>query len=217
MNAYDKTYLDKARTALGRMLDFAVYELHYELEKFWELFLTSGVSGRFEIGDFNVLVGKSGAELAYEVLEKAGLPVNRITPRYAADRSEEFWTGWALAYFQWESTLPFYEITKYIPITHIRALYSPYHEMDIRQFCDEMWRLYRDAKPDTNLKLRRKAAGLSQQGLAELSGVPARTIQQYEQRQKNIKKANAEHLLLLSRALNCDIAALLEPDESSNI
>ena len=213
MNAYDKTYLDKARTALGRMLDFAVYELHYELETFWELFLTSGVAGRFENGDFTVLVGKSGTELAYEVLEKAGLPANRITPRYAADRSAEYWTGWALAYFQWESSLPFSEITKYVPITQIRELYNPYHEMDIRQFCDELRKLYKAAKPDTNLKLLRKAAGLSQQGLAELSGVPTRTIQQYEQRQKNINKANAEHLLLLSRALNCDMAALLETNE----
>ena len=213
MNAYDKTYLEKARTALGRMLDFAVYELHYELEKFWELFFTSGVAGRFENGDFTVLVGKSGTELAYEVLEKAGLPVNRITPRYAADRSAEYWTGWALAYFQWESSLPFSEITKYVPITQIREMYTPYHEMDIRQFCDEMRKLYKAAKPDTNLKLLRKSAGLSQQGLAELSGVPTRTIQQYEQRQKNINKANAEHLLLLSRALNCDMAALLETNE----
>ena len=213
MNAYDKTYLEKARTALGRMLDFAVYELHYELEKFWELFLTSGVAGRFEIGDFTVLVGKSGTELAYEVLEKAGLPVNRITPRYAADRSAEYWTGWALAYFQWESSLSFSEITKYVPITQIREMYTPYHEMDIRQFCDEMRKLYKAAKPDTNLKLLRKSVGLSQQGLAELSGVPTRTIQQYEQRQKNINKANAEHLLLLSRALNCDMAALLETNE----
>lgn len=27
IRAYDKVYLDKARTALGRMLDFAVYDL----------------------------------------------------------------------------------------------------------------------------------------------------------------------------------------------
>ena len=92
-------------------------------------------------------------------------------------------------------------------------MYTPYHEMDIRQFCDEMRKLYKAAKPDTNLKLLRKSAGLSQQGLAELSGVPTRTIQQYEQRQKNINKANAEHLLLLSRALNCDMADLLETNE----
>lgn len=217
INAYDKSYLEKARTVLGRMLDFAVYELQYNLETFWKLFLTSDIAGRFANGDFTILVGKSGVEVAYEVLEQVGIPVEHFSPRYTADRSEEYWTGWALAYFQWESSLPFYEITKYVPITQIRALYSPYHEMDIRQFCDEMRRLYRAVKPDTNLKLLRKAAGLSQQGLAELSGVPARTIQQYEQRQKNINKANAEHLLLLSRALHCDIAALLEPDETSNI
>lgn len=41
------------------------------------------------------------------------------------------------------------------------ALYSPYHEMDIRQFVDKMNELYRAAKPDTNLKLLRKNAGLT--------------------------------------------------------
>ena len=34
MNAYDKVYLEKARTALGRMLDFAVHDLGYSLETF---------------------------------------------------------------------------------------------------------------------------------------------------------------------------------------
>ena len=35
MHAYDKSYLEKARTALGRMLDFAVYDLHYDIEVFF--------------------------------------------------------------------------------------------------------------------------------------------------------------------------------------
>ena len=39
IHAYDKVYLEKARTALGRMLDFAVYDLKYEVEDFWGLFL----------------------------------------------------------------------------------------------------------------------------------------------------------------------------------
>lgn len=208
--AYDKSYLEKARIVLGRMLDFVVYELHYDLETFWKLFLASDVSERFADGDFTILVGKSGVEVTFLVLEEAGIPSKRFSPCYTANRSEEYWTGWALAYFQWESSLSFYEITKYVPITQIRALYSPYHEMDIRQFCDEMRRLYHAAKTDTNLKLRRKAAGFSQQRLAELSGVPARTIQQYEQRQKNINKANAEYLLMLSRTLHCNMESLLE-------
>ena len=32
--AYDKVYLDKARVALGRMLDFAVYDLKYDITEF---------------------------------------------------------------------------------------------------------------------------------------------------------------------------------------
>lgn len=57
----------------------------------------------------------------------------------------------------------------------IIALYSLYHEMDIRQFVDKMNELYRVAKPVTNLKLMRQKVGLSQRELAEISDVPVRT------------------------------------------
>jgi DNA-binding transcriptional regulator YiaG len=210
IHAYDKVYLDKARSALGRMLDFAVYELNYEISDFFSLFLSSGVAKRFEQGDFAVLVGMSGVELAYEVLEQSGISVQRRKPKYAVDRSEEYWVGWALAYYQWETALSFEEITKYVPIREIQALYTPYHEMDIRQFVDRMNQLYRVAKPETNLKLIRQRAGLSQRQLSELSSVPVRTIQQYEQRQKSINKAQAEYLVMLAQALCCEVGDLLE-------
>ena len=74
------------------------------------------------------------------------------------------------------------------------ALYSPYHEMDIRQFVDKMNEL----------------VGLNQRELAELSGVPLRTIQQYEQRQKDINKAQAQHLVMLAQVLCCDMRDLME-------
>lgn len=210
IHAYDKVYLDKARTALGRMLDFAVYDLGYDMEAFFALFLSSGVATRFEQGDFTLLAGKSGVEIAYEVLGPSQHDAVRKTPRYAVNRSEEYWTGWALAYYQWETSLHFAEIDRCIPIKEIRAMYSPYHEMDIRQFVDEMNRRYKARKPDTNLKLLRQNAGLSQSKLAELSGVPVRTIQQYEQRQKNINKAQAEYLIRLAQALCCEAANLIE-------
>ncbi len=66
------------------------------------------------------------------------------------------------------------------------------------------------AKPETNLKNLRKIAGLSQRELAELSAIPVRTIQQYEQRQKNINKAQAEYLVMLAQVLCCEIADLME-------
>ena len=210
IRAYDKVYLDKARTALGRMLDFAVYDLKYDIAVFFDLFIKSGVAKRFETGDFAVIAGMSGVELAYEVLEQSGVKSGRIKPNYTASRSEEFWTGWSLAYYQWETSMSFAEIVRYVPIKDIIALYQPYHEMDIRQFVDKMNAMYKAEKPETNLKFLRQKSGLSQRDLADLSGVPVRTIQQYEQRQKSINKAQAEYLVVLAKVLCCEVEDLME-------
>lgn len=213
MRAYDKVYLEKARTALGRMLDFAVYDLKYDIADFFDLFIRSGVAKRFGDGDFTLTVGMSGVELAYEVLVRAEISIDRVKPRYTIDRSAEYWTGWALAYYQWATSLTFEEIVRSVPIRDVRALYSPYHEMDIRQFVDKMNEMYKSAKPETNLKMRRLAVGLSQRKLAQLSGIPLRTIQQYEQCQKNINRAATEHIVTLAKVLYCDVEDLIEKIE----
>lgn len=212
IRAYDKVYLEKARVSLGRMLDFAVYDLKYDLEEFFGLFLSSGVASLFGEGDYRLIAGMSGVELAYEVLERSGRDATRIKPAYTATRSEEYWLGWAIAYYQWHTARSFSEIVRYVPLRDIIALYNPYHEMDIRHFVDIMNCMYSKAKPETNLKVMRNAAGLSQSALSELSGVPIRTLQQYEQRQKNINKAQAEYLVKISSVLCCDIRDLLEYD-----
>ena len=67
----------------------------------------------------------------------------------------------------------------------------------------------RKSSEDTALKKMRIKNGLSQSGLAEASGVPLRTIQQYEQRQKDLAKARAEYLIALSRVLGCDPSRLI--------
>ena len=82
--------------------------------------------------------------------------------------------------------------------------------MDISQFVDHLNERIRGAKYLTNLKLLRTRSGLSQSQLASVSGVPLRTIQQYEQRQKNINKAQAEYVFMLSRSLSCNPEDLLE-------
>ena len=206
-NAYDRSYLERARTALGRMLDYAVYDMKYELSAFWEMFLASPVSGEFERGEASVLVGKSGVELALIVTgEEKCYP----KPFYSEGRSDVYWLGWALAYYQWKTCITFSQITEFIPIDEILSLYSPYHEMDIRQLCDRLTEMYAERKKQTNLKRRRLAVGLSQSQLAALSGIPLRTIQQYEQQQKDINNARAEYIIALSRVLYCDPALLLE-------
>ena len=197
IHAYDKSYLSAAQKNLARMLDYLVNDLHYPLETAWQWFVTSELSARFEQGDCSVL-------------EQAGEVVPMQKPSYAYDRSPEYWTGWALAYYQWLTSLRFAEIEQAVSITKVRLLYTPYHEMDVRQFADKMNELYRAAKPETNLKAMRTLAGLSQSELAGQADVPVRTIQQYEQRQKNINKAQAETLLRLARALNCNVEDLME-------
>lgn len=137
-HAYDHTYLEKAETALARMLDFAVYDLQYDITEFMNLFISSGVADRFGSGEFTVIVGMSGVELAYEVLDKVNIEYTRIKPKYPVERSEEYWTGYALAYYQWYTAISFENILSKVPITRIRDLYHPYHEMDIRQFRDKM-------------------------------------------------------------------------------
>ncbi len=63
---------------------------------------------------------------------------------------------------------------------------------------------------ETNLKRIRKNYGYSQRELAETSGVSLRSIQMYEQRNKDINKANADALFRLAKTLGCQMEDLLE-------
>ena len=207
IHAYDKNYLLKAQNNLGSMFDFAVYDLNEKLDSFFQKFLQSDICLRFEQGESTVIAGRSGIELALQVLENESQGKKY---RPVANRSSEYWCGWALAYFQWFTNLSFSQINSFIPVTEVLALYSPYHEMDISQFCDKMLELYNARKKCTNLKSLRVDAGLSQSELAELSGIPVRTIQQYEQRQKNINTAKTETVLTISKVLSVPVESLLE-------
>lgn len=211
MNAYDRSYLERARISLGRMLDYAVYDLKYDLDVFWNMFLSSPVSKQFERGEASVLAGQSGVELALIV---SGKEKDYATPVFSEERSAEYWLGWAFAYYQWKTCLHFSQITEFVPINEILRMYFPYHEMDIRQFCDRLTEIYTERKQQTNLKRKRLAAGLSQSQIAKITGIPVRTIQQYEQGQKDINKARAGYVIALSRALYCDPQLLLEAETS---
>ena len=219
--AYDATYLGAARVVLARMLDYAVNVLGYRLACFWALFLASDVSRLFAHGDASVVAGRSGIELARLVVREAGcdqaeLPDKRLTAAqeaswYCGGRSEEYWCGWALAYYQWRRALSFSDIEARVPIEDVLALYEPYHEMDEQQFLDRMDEECARAAPAAKLQSCRKRVGLSQSELAAASGVSVRTIQQYEQRQKNINHARACQVAALARALCCRVEDLLEP------
>ena len=63
---------------------------------------------------------------------------------------------------------------------------------------------------ETSLKRIRTAYGLTQAELAKRSGVSLRSIQMYEQRNKDINKASVETVYGLARVLGCSVEDLIE-------
>jgi len=213
--AYEKNIVPVVQDLLGGMLDFAVYGLGYKLESFYDLFLNSKYCNRVEKADSSVVMGKSGIELCYDITQKDlvdSTVLEEYTSFAVAGRSREYWTGWALSYYQWTTAFSYKEINELRDIKKISAMYDVCHEMDILQFVDRLNEVYDRKNPNSRLKQIRMNAGLSQKNLADLTDIPVKTIQQYEQRQKNINNASVDYIIRLSRALNCDIELLLEVD-----
>lgn len=210
IRAYSELFLQPAQVNLAVMLDTAVNGMGYDLDVFYRMFLMSGVADAFGQGITRYVCGMSGAELVAEVAERMGQRVKHIPDRAVLNRSREYWTGYALAYYQWMHATSFYEIDALVSVTEVMEMYTPYHEMDLLQFVDEVDRRMRLRSAQTKLSLRRQAASISQRQLADASGVPLRTIQQYEQRAKDINRAGADTLRALSRALFCKMEDLME-------
>lgn len=208
IHAYDEVYLERAQRILGVAFDFAVNGLKIELKDFYWMFLASGYAKRMEYGDYRVIAGSSGAELVYNVTEASGIEITIGRYKETIDRSPEYWAGWALAYFQWYSAIKYAEIIGAMTIEEIVSLYNPYHEMDIKQFCDKMMEKLSPSN-EAKIKKYRTQAGLSQSELARATEVPLRTLQQYEQQQKDINKARGEYLVKLARVLKCEPGDLL--------
>ena len=139
-SSYNKLYLEKAQNTLSSMLDYAVSDLGYSLKEFYDLFLASNISTIFASGDCSVIAGKSGSELALEIISELNVKdVNTLPqPIFNPEHTSVYWTGWALSFYQWYRGLSFQEINQKIGIDDIHSLYYPYHEMDIMQFVNKM-------------------------------------------------------------------------------
>ena len=211
MKAYSELYLEDAQENLGCMFDYAVNSQGMSLAEFFGMFVNSVLSTQFQRGNPWAVCGHSGVELAW-IVEEEHSALNRVEPRLSdSSRSAEYWAGWALAYYQWDSGLTFAQIAEAAPVEDVLAMYCPYHEMDLRHFCNRIDELVAAAYRQTQLQRRRLSVGFSQSQLAKASGVSVRTIQHYEQRQKDIGKAGYDQLLRLSQALYCSPADLMEP------
>lgn len=210
MHAYSELYIEKAQAAFGNMLHCAVYEIGMELSEFYGHFLRSKIAYGFGLGEPKYTVGMSGIELTMEVMHCTTGQYIEVVPSYSFDKSPEYWSGWALAYYEWCRSIPFDRINEIVSIDEIRDMYDPYHEADITKFVDEVDRRMERRQEESRLARLRAYAGLSQRLLAERSGVSVRMIEQYEQKKKDINRASSATVYQLSRALNCRMEDLLE-------
>ena len=210
--AYDEFYLTMAMENLGDAFEYAVYELQLDPDDFFQRFLASGIADAFGCGNPVFMAGISGAEMARTVLERTGTECTMPCSNAGFNKSPEYWAGWVLAYYQWQSGRPFSNIYRYITIADMIRLYDPLHEADERKFAEIMERHIREksAGEPTRLQFYRKLAGYSQKQLAEASGTALRSIQMYEQRNKDINKAQFATVYKLARTLGCSMETLLE-------
>ena len=206
IHAYNHYYLEDAMNNVGSMLDCAVNTVHCNISVFFEMFLASGVASQIEIGNPKFVSGLSGVELCEMVLKKSSdIDIKNIDYQLFG-RSKEFWAGWSLAYFQWFRAKSFLFIQRNgLDINKIIAMYPTLHEADLSKFvetADSIIENYLAERPNV-LKTIRKQAKITQQRLAEISGVSLRMIQAYEQGDQDIRKAEAQTVFALSKALGC--------------
>lgn len=210
IRAYQDIYLSKAQAALGDAFDYAINTCHVPGSDFVKLFVASAVSKRMENGEPAFLAGKSGIEIAADVmLESTGKKLE-AEPLEHFGRSREYWIGWAVCYYQWFTTRSYGEIFTVLSYEDLANMYYTLHEADITKFVDIADEKVRGHFVETNLKRIRKTYGCTQAELAKRSGVSLRSIQMYEQRNKNINKASADTLYRISRVLGCSMESLLE-------
>ena len=209
-HAYQEIYLSKAQSVIGDAFDYAVNTCAILGTDFVKLFIASSVSKRMENGEPAYLAGKSGIEIVREIVAETKGQELQIEPQEHFGRSKEYWIGWAVAYYQWYSGRKYSDIFKVFSFEDLQKMYYTLHEADITKFVDIVDSKIKEYFFETNLKRIRTAYGFTQAELAERSGVSLRSIQMYEQRNKNINKASADSMYSLAKALGCTMEDLIE-------
>ena len=210
IRAYDESYIEDFCETFGEAVDYAVHDCHISSDTFTLWLINSGVAAEIEAGNPRFIAGMSGFELAETVFIRTLRTYSRIAPSFAFSRSREYWSGWALAYYQWFRNISFDRLKRCgITFSVIEDMYI-LHEADrtkLIRVLDE--KVMASAQKGRALAYYRKLAHLTQKDLARESGVPLRMIQLYEQGRNDLSKANVSYIYALSEALHCPAAELV--------
>lgn len=206
-HAFDQMYLKGAMIRLGDMLEYACLDCGYDPDAFWKMFICSGMARRFEVGDASVIAGRSGPELAYMILHEVDHIQEFPTPTWREKRSDLYWSGWVLAYFQWEQNCPFSEIWDSISIRMLQKLYRTFYEADLTKVTDV---LDYQMKPPRKEEIRtlRLIRGLTQQELADRVGMSVVQLQLIESGVQKVEDVPLKTAIPLAKALGVSVETM---------
>ncbi len=207
---YSETQLHRFMDKMGDAFDYAINDCKIDGTEFVKIFVASTACKKIENGEASYILGKSGIEIAVEcVYEIAGKELSvELSEKFS--RSAQYWCGWAVCYYQWWSSRRYADIFKAVSYKDMLGFYQTLHEASVEKIASAIDEKVRAFYPETNLKRIRTAYGCSQRKLAEMSGVSLRSIQMYEQRNKDINKAQSDSLYRLAKVLGCFMEDLLE-------
>lgn len=209
IRAYDEIYLEDAMMNFAVSLDYGAAACKGGIDEYYDRLLVGNPVHQFESGNPRYLVGMSGIEFADKVIETTGGSVHAID-YVLADRSDIFWAGWAISYLQWFTGYSFERFRRDgLTIQAVMALYPTLHEADLSKFTEVAIGIMKAKKYEHPLQTQRKLCGLTQQELADRSGVSLRMIRAYEQGKQPIAKAEAGTVFSLATVLGCDAKLLL--------
>ena len=188
------------------------------MERFYHLFAKSEVAASFTEGGNGPDIGVSGIELVLSICENARGEVldELLQDSISLSRGDSVrarWIGQTLARYQWDKGLSFRSIAVFLDVQDLERIYAEQGESDWKATSDAIELVRCISTRSTRLKRLRVARGLTQAELSRMSDVSLRSIQQYEQRKKDINKAQAFSVYRLARVLGCQMEELMEADD----
>jgi DNA-binding transcriptional regulator YiaG len=200
-------YVEGAMIRLGDMLEYACLDGGYDPDGFWRMFLQSEVARSFETGDVSVVAGKSGPELAYMVLSAVDHREEFPEPVWREDRSDLYWCGWILAYYQWYTAQPFSAIWSRVSIRMLQKMYPAFHEADIAKTVEALSEMQKPVRKNSisNLRMVRE---MTQQELADRAHMSISQLQRLEYGERKVENMSLKSALALAKALGVAVEEL---------
>lgn len=204
IHAYSELYIEGVMIKLGDMLEYACIDCAYDLDAFWQLFLRSRVSIGIENGNPKYIAGMSGVELAQIVMEEVDYNTDFAEPSWNSNRSDIYWCGWVLAYYQWYCAVSFKIISEKLTLRMLRKMYGTLHEADIHKCIDVL-----DNMAIINVKHTvrewRQIRNWTQNELAQRAQLDISQIQRLEYGERKLENMTLKAALNIANALGVRI------------